>query len=80
MVYRHVGIVRKLRHVDLISNCNVGNVYTDIKVYNKPSFCSKLIGNVVVFFNTSLLKNIVLDPSGQINLLILILPTSYILF
>ena len=25
-------------HVDLINNCNVGNVYTDNKVYNTPSF------------------------------------------
>jgi hypothetical protein len=32
------GRVEKLRHVDLISNHNVGNVYTDIKVYNTPSF------------------------------------------
>jgi hypothetical protein len=30
VVYRHVGRVRKqLRHVDLIKNYNVGNVYTD---------------------------------------------------
>jgi hypothetical protein len=38
-----VGRVGKLRHVDvdLISNCNVGNVYTDVKVYNKPSFWFK---------------------------------------
>jgi hypothetical protein len=27
-----------IAHMDLISNYNVGNVYTDIKVYNKPSF------------------------------------------
>jgi len=38
VVDRHVGRVEQLRHVDLINNCNVGNVYTDIKVYNKPSF------------------------------------------
>ena len=37
--FRHLVKVRNLHsHVDLISNCNVGNVYTDIKVYNKPSF------------------------------------------
>jgi hypothetical protein len=30
-------------HVDLISNCNEGNVYTDIQVYYKPSFWFKLI-------------------------------------
>ena len=35
---RHVGRVEQLRHVDLIGNCNVGNVYTDIKVYNTPLF------------------------------------------
>ena len=38
--FRHVVKVRNtyIAHMDLISNCNVGNVYTDIKVYNKPSF------------------------------------------
>ena len=57
------GRVEKLRHVDLISNCNVGNVYTDIKVYNKPSFWfNNQFGNVVV---TSLLK--ILDPSGRLT-------------
>ena len=68
---RHVGRVEQLRHVDLIKNSNVGNVYTDIKVYNKPSFCSKLIGNVVVLIH--LCWNI--RPFWSINLL-----TSYILF
>jgi hypothetical protein len=29
MVHSHVGRVEKLRHVDLINNYNVGNVYTD---------------------------------------------------
>jgi hypothetical protein len=33
-------------------------------VYNKPSFCSKLIGNVVVLI-LSLLKILILDPSGH---------------
>ncbi len=51
--FHHVVKVRNtyIAHMDLISNCNVGNVYTDIKVYNKPSFCSKLIGNVVVLIH-----------------------------
>jgi hypothetical protein len=35
------GRVEKLRHVALISNYNVGNVYTDINVYNTPSFWFK---------------------------------------
>ena len=50
--FRHVVKVRNtyIARIDLINNCNVGNVYTDIKVYNKPSFCSKLIGNVVVLY------------------------------
>ena len=66
------GRVEKLRHVNLIKNYNVGNVYTDNQVYNKPSFWFNLneVGNIVV---TSLLKILTLDPSGQINLL-----TSYI--
>ncbi len=41
--YATFGRVEELRHVDLISNCNVGNVYTDIKVYNTPSFWFNLI-------------------------------------
>ncbi len=35
------GRVEKLRHVALISNYNVSNVYTDNYVYNKLSFSSK---------------------------------------
>ncbi len=50
--FRHVVKVKNLHsHVDLISNCNVGNVYTDNQVYNKPSFWFKLIGNVVVLLH-----------------------------
>jgi hypothetical protein len=51
--FRHVVKVRinLHSHMDLNSNCNVGNVYTDIKVYNKPSFCSKLIGNVIILIH-----------------------------
>jgi hypothetical protein len=43
--FRHVVKVRTtyIAHMDLISNCIVGNVYTDIKVYNTPSFWFKLI-------------------------------------
>ena len=54
--------------MDLISDCNVGNVYTDIKVYNKPSFWFNLneVGNIVV---TSLLKNINFKTLLVINLL-----------
>ena len=55
--------------MDLISNCNVGNVYTDIKVYNKLSFCSK-INRKRSRFITSLLKNIISDLL-VINLLLL---------
>ena len=38
--FRHVVKVRNtyIVHMDLIRNSNVGNVYTDIKVYNTPSF------------------------------------------
>jgi hypothetical protein len=38
--FRHVVKVRNtyIVHMDLIINCNVGNVYTDIKVYKTPSF------------------------------------------
>jgi hypothetical protein len=39
-------------------------VYTDMKVYNKLSFCSK-INRKRSRFITSLLKNIILDPSGH---------------
>jgi hypothetical protein len=40
-------------HVDLISNYNVGNMYTDNQVYNKPLFKFKInrFGNVVVLIN-----------------------------
>ena len=35
--FRHMVKVENLHsHVALYSNCNVGNVYTDIQVYNKP--------------------------------------------
>ena len=59
MAYHHVGRVEQLRHVNLISNCNVGNVYTDNQVYNKPSFWFNLnemnnlfkFGNVVVLLH-----------------------------
>ncbi len=50
--------------MDLISNCNVGNVYTDIKVYNTPSFWSISKRSRL---NNSLLKIFIVDPSGQLT-------------
>ncbi len=60
--FRHVVKVRitYIAHMDLINNCNVGNVYTDNQVYNKPSFWSKSKRSRL---KTSLLK--ILDPSGH---------------
>ena len=51
--------------MDLIINCNVGNVYTDNYVYNKPSFWFKLIIRKRSRFVKSLLK--ILDPSGRLT-------------
>ncbi len=48
-------------HVDLISNCNVGNVYTDNQVYNKPSFWFNLVNSETQSFISSLLKILILD-------------------